>query len=350
MAIYRSAINRNAKACLRLLIIPVLAVLTGCSSLELLSLVERDNTCEIAFTVYSEGRSTIHIISDDGRSHRILDIMGEKPVWSPDGNRLAFFGDVPDELPKIYVIDLDNTVTHSFEIYVSSFDSYLRWAEDGNRIFVKTLADLSWIDIEGDSYQEPILWNNGTLGIWFSDLSNNESDVVFDRSRDDGIYVLSLSDKEARLLVSNGVRPVWSPDGNQIAFMRRNGEQADIYIMNADGSDVRNLTLHQSNNVDFDWSPDGSKIVFLSDRDGLLEIYIMDTNGIGVQRLTQSQWNNSRPQWSPAGTRIAFINQAQALFGRTAYRIGIMNSDGTDLRYLPFEGLISDFDWSPNCN
>lgn len=73
-------------------------------------------------------------------------------------------------------------------------------------------------------------------------------------------------------------------------------------MVDADGSDVRQLT----DNVFFDaipgWSPDGARIVFQSDRDGDSEIFVMDADGSDVRQLTRNNYEDSSPEWwAPGG-------------------------------------------------
>src|SRR4029450_7144841 len=64
-------------------------------------------------------------------------------------------------------------------------------------------------------------------------------------------------------------QPDWSPNGRRIAFVRRNGRQSDIWVMNRDGSGKRRLTpTEYPSEHSPDWSPDGRKIAFTSNSDG----------------------------------------------------------------------------------
>ncbi len=102
--------------------------------------------------------------------------------------------------------------------------------------------------------------------------------------------------------------PAWSPDGKKIAFesSRKNGK-ADIYVMNADGTNRRRLTKHLAHDRYPAWSPDGENIVFYSERDGRSgEIYVMDANGNNQQNLTNHPSGDGfrRPSWfDPASLR-----------------------------------------------
>ncbi len=76
----------------------------------------------------------------------------------------------------------------------------------------------------------------------------------------------------------------WSPDGGKIAFSARGSKAAkgEIFVMNADGSGIRQLTMHPAHDSAPVWSPDGKRIAFISDRDGKdheNQIYVMRANG-----------------------------------------------------------------------
>jgi len=131
----------------------------------------------------------------------------------------------------------------------------------------------------------------------------------------------------------------------KIAFASNRDGNEEIYVMNADGSNQRNLTNNAARDQAFSWSPDGSRIVFTSDRGGVFGIYSMNADGTDQKRLTQF-WGDfdARPVWSPDGRRIAFASYVNG-----SYEIQVMNSDGTNL--INVTNLPSfDFEptWSPD--
>ena len=94
--------------------------------------------------------------------------------------------------------------------------------------------------------------------------------------------------------------------------------------MDADGTNVQQLTDNDDWDEDPAWSPDGKRIAFHSDRDGNYEIFVMDADGTNVQQLTDNDGWDGDPAWSPDGKRIAFSSDRYG-----DYEIFVMDADGT---------------------
>ena len=100
-----------------------------------------------------------------------------------------------------------------------------------------------------------------------------------------------------------------------IAFASRRDGNEDIYVMDADGGNVRRLTNHTSQDASPSWSPDGRSIAFFSLRDDNPEtaeinpeIYVMDADGGNVRRLTNHIAWDFAPSWSPDSRFVVFYS------------------------------------------
>jgi TolB protein len=111
----------------------------------------------------------------------------------------------------------------------------------------------------------------------------------------------------------NDEQPRWSPDGRRVAFKSNRGGSYNLYVMNADGSNVVRLTDHGANDHDPTWLPDGQSMVFSSERDrgtGRNDLYRLWLNDGRVERLTTYfEGYAIMPAISPDGNWVAFVAQ-----------------------------------------
>ncbi len=159
------------------------------------------------------------------------------------------------------------------------------------------------------------------------------------------LYTMDLNGKNLRQVTTSYAFEdwgSWSPDTFKILFMSNRipdtsfTARFQIYVMNSDGSNVSQLTFPNpardstghvkdtTSNYHPAWSPDGTKIAFGSTRDTNPQIYVMDPNGSNVVRLTHNSAADGQPAWSPDGTKIAFATDRDG-----NNEIYVMNANGS---------------------
>jgi len=153
----------------------------------------------------------------------------------------------------------------------------------------------------------------------------------------------------------------WSPDGRKILFRRfvnrgLPNERIDLYVVNADGKGLRNLTRATCTglcrmNEEPAWSPDGKRVAFVRTiappsasvgPPAIVGIFLMNADGTHVKQVTQRKPNSGTedhaPSWSPDGRRIVFMRVNNTAKPPGASVIYVVNADGTHgsvLRTMP---------------
>jgi TolB protein len=242
------------------------------------------------------------------------------PAWSPDGLKLAFErrldptkykGQCGSCDTEVYVMNADGSGQQNLTRNVALDDSPA-WSPDGQKIAFLSNRD-------------------GKLGGQFAPQTD--------------IHVMNADGSDPQNLTRTPAgegQPVWSPDGQQIAFQRAVGgvgnRNFEIFVMNADGSGQRRLTSNPAFDGSPVWSPDGQRIAFTSDRNQRRyydDVYVMNADGSGQRRLTRNPAQDSWPVWSPDGQKIAFTRvRSMREHGDRNWEVYVINADGSGQRNL----------------
>ena len=153
---------------------------------------------------------------------------------------------------------------------------------------------------------------------------------------------------DRRFRSSHSEEPAWSPDGTRVAFASFRDGDREIYVMDADGGNPVNLTRHDAYDSAPAWSPDGRRIAFESERDGgVPHIFVMNADGSSVEQLTQEPRAPFAvsPAWSPDGSSIACVSGE----GADVWGIHLLKLDSGALHLISQAGLGGTRPtWSPD--
>ena len=186
---------------------------------------------------------------------------------------------------------------------------------------------------------------NGLIAFWGGDGVNNPQIYTMNP---DGTGITNLSGSPGTF----DALPRWSPDGTKLVFSRTDGQTPlNLYRMNADGSNVVRLTNSPNTGDLFAaWTADGRQIVFTRDTGGSgagcssgSTLWIVNADGSGVHELTPPSYIAYMPATSPHGSKVAF--SASFDHGLT-FQIYTINLDGMGLRRL--SPAVTGFDFRPN--
>jgi len=169
--------------------------------------------------------------------------------------------------------------------------------------------------------------NSAGTNLFLGSMSSGKLIAASQSDGDNEIVTLNADGSDLQQLTNNSdndVRPSISADGSKIAFVSNRDGNNEIYVMNSNGTNVLRLTNNAADDYFPSMSADGSKVIFSSDRDGNDEIYSINSNGTGLTRLTNDASADTTPAWSPDGTTILFCTDRDG-----NYEIYSANANGS---------------------
>jgi TolB protein len=180
----------------------------------------------------------------------------------------------------------------------------------------------------GESVVFTVLGNNGT--------QVQELDVRTGRTR-----------RISQIRAGLNITPIYQPDGSGILYAQGTGNGTDLIFASLDSAAPRRITVGRgSDNTSPSYSPDGRQIAFISGKSGQPQVYIMDADGSNIQLLTPytagTRSYRASPDWSPDGRAIAYEQQNRL------FQIWMIDLRDRVPKQLTSEGENEDPSWAPD--
>jgi TolB protein len=183
---------------------------------------------------------------------------------------------------------------------------------------------------------------NGRPGIFMTKIA-----FASDRSGAWEIWLMDWDGQNQRQITKHNllsILPSWSPDNERVVYTSFHGGTSDMYVINRRGGGRIKLDTRLNLNTSATFSPAGNDIAFVGSVSGNPDIYLIRDDGTSLRRLTSSTSIESTPEWSPDGRQITFTS------GRSGSpQIYIMDAEGANERRISYEGdWNDDAVWSPD--
>jgi TolB protein len=185
------------------------------------------------------------------------------------------------------------------------------------------------------------------LGGGIPGIAESKIFFVSDRSGHKEIWGMDYDGSNQRQLTklgSTSLSPRISPDGSRLAFSSLTKTGWDVMMYSIDLNRLLGFPHFGGTNLSPAWSPDGMRLALSSSRGGSSEIYVCDASGANLHRITASKGPDVSPVWNrKTGAQIAFVSGSTGL-----PQVYSMEADGTNQQRMTDQGYAVSPNWSPN--
>jgi TolB protein len=299
-------------------------------------------------------------------------IAQNKPAQALNGHQMLITSVRTGET-EIFLIDPATGDARNLSRSPNSEDRYPMWSPDGKRVVFTSNRDgdafnIFVMDADGKNVRK-LTQEKEPAVCYFPTWQGDGKRIIFGLDRSGKGLIASVApDGSDFRIIADGRDPCISPDGKKIAFTTQVGKGFCVFVMDADGKNVRQLTTHEDEigAVCPTWSPDGKKILYSDQVGEALEIFVCDADGKNQKQLTSLGKISSSPGWSPDGQWISFRVTDTAYWRNAATRekayqdkegdkrpVWVMKADGSQaqlLEVLRYQCAIdgSRAAWKPN--
>jgi Tol biopolymer transport system component len=212
---------------------------------------------QVVFARFADGTSRIYAIGVDGsHEHELGNVPGRGPVFSPDGKRLVYMAGGSWTVTQLMVAKADGSKPHQINDGASiAWNNH--WSPDGKQVAFTGRSEAK-----------------GKLAVFVIGADGSGLRQATHFPPEEG----------------NAQWPAWSPDGRRLAIQVNKLEEktAHIWMVDVATGEVRKLAAHADPLLDEtpSWFPDGKRLAFQSNRSGRMEVWMMNADGSGLRQLT----------------------------------------------------------------
>jgi len=243
----------------------------------------------LAFPVFEGGTYNLYISKVDGSDRRLLIPQASQPDFNSDGSQIA----------------------------------YRSWNSEQRGIFTSPVEDIIPWNIQQKAVAEsgrPV-WSRDDKVIAFHSYEEwDRKPRIYYTGGDKEVYLPLRTDKSGRYIDLMGIDPDWMPDGS-IVYTEKECKLCGIFRISLTGGLIARLT-DQTGDEAPAVSPDGRRVAFMSTRDGVWDLYVVNADGSNLRRLTEDEHIDGLPTWAPDNKTLLFVSNRDGDWGIWAIDVG----------------------------